>query len=520
MDNQSNFFSNSTGYYTERYKSSSKVLIIGAGISGKACARWLAKEGKIVTIVDSRELDSKKDIDIDLVINSGIKFPLSSEWFDQIDLVVVSPGLSPHIGKKSGLAPILEFSNKKNIPVFTELDLFEVANNIYFPKSDNKFSFSKTIPIMAITGTNGKTSVVKLITKILKSIGIDAQHAGNVEPSLLEAFLERKIKKKIPDIWVLELSSFQLALSNHFSPSFSTILNFSDDHFDWHLNSEEYLLSKLKIFGIPKPTAKPFICRDAPKLSERINQYFKNQKKSFSSITFGLGKPEKNYSFGISKSENFCFKSNEIKNNFYEFPIGPKDINLAGTHNYSNITCCLAMVCEVSDKFSLMSQVLKEHTGESHRLESFLTVKNINYIDDSKATNVGATISAIESFSEPIILILGGLTKGQNFCPLNNILKKRSIDLIVFGNNVELICQSFRNSGLIFEKVSNLRDAVSLANKIAKNKISISQKNTTKINILLSPACSSLDMFENYRHRGEEFKKLVSNDYHGENLVS
>ena len=515
-----NPFLNFNRSYDEVYGLSRKILIIGAGVSGKACARWLEKEGKIVKIVDSREFKSKKINGSNLLINSGIKFPLCDEWFDQVDLLIVSPGLSPYASKESGLAPMLETTKKRNIPVMTELDLFDVVTKRYLTRSKNNRhpnnDKKSNIPIIAVTGTNGKTSVVKLITKLLNSVGIDAQHAGNISPSLLEAYMERHAANKMPEIWVLELSSFQLALSKQFSPTFSTILNLSDDHFDWHLNREEYLYSKLKVFGIPKPTAKAFIWRNDIELSKKIQQYFKTNESDFKFATFGVDLPEKNKCFGISKSKKFCFKTSSIKNQFFEFPLHTKDVNLIGNHNYSNITCCLSIVSEVSNNFSIMAKILKAHIGEPHRLENFLSIDNIHYIDDSKATNIGATISAINALKEPIILILGGLSKKQNFDFLTDILNTRKIDLIVFGENTLSICESLKNSNLFFNKVNNLKEAVNLAMRIAKEKVYLLQKKEIQVNVLLSPACSSLDMFDNYQHRGAEFKKLVSDDHYGD----
>ena len=165
-----------------------------------------------------------------------------------------------------------------------------------------------------------------------------------------------------------------------------------------------------------------------------------------------------------------------------------------------------------------MAKVLKSHTGETHRLESFLTNGNVNYIDDSKATNIAATISAIKSLKEPLILILGGLTKGQNFNLLTETLHLRSINLIVFGLDVSAICESLENSSLLFTKAKDLKEAVFFANKIAKEKAILSKKKPTQINILLSPACSSLDAYENYKQRGRDFKKLVKTYLHGERI--
>ena len=506
----------------DMYKTSTKVMVIGGGISGQACARWMEKDGKIVEVLDSRKLKNKKISNSNILIKTGIKFPLKDSCFDQIDLLVVSPGLSPHISKKSDLAPMLEVAKKRNIPVVTEVDLFGVANNRRIEKlkiaAFSNMGRKSRIPIIAITGTNGKTSVVRLITKLLKSVGIDAQHAGNIGPSLLEAFLEREITNKMPDFWVLELSSFQLALSSQFSPTFATILNFSEDHLDWHLSIEEYFSSKLKVFGIPKPTAKAFICRDDKLLLDRVYNYFKSDQIDINNITFGTDLPKNHNCFGINKSGTFCFKNSKKKNSFFEFPLSTNDINLKGDHNFSNISCCLAIVNEVSTNIQKIAKVLKNHIGEAHRLEVIFSKDGINFINDSKATNIAATISAVRSFEEPLILLIGGLTKDQNFNLLSQALDLRPINLIVFGKDVASICESLKSYNLTYEKVNSLKEAVDLANKTAKKMIKSSKIRNMQINILLSPACSSLDMYQSYQHRGDEFKKLVLCDFNGEKI--
>ncbi|OUW00285.1 MAG: UDP-N-acetylmuramoyl-L-alanine--D-glutamate ligase [Betaproteobacteria bacterium TMED156] len=497
-----------------------KILIIGGGISGRACAKWLNNKGKEVIIVDSRNLDDKVIKGTNIVIKTGIKYPLDTSWFNKIDTLIISPGLSPHSSKKSGVAEMLDLARREEIPVLTELDLFEMAVNTKSQSSNvkEKSNNNYKAPVIAVTGTNGKTSVVKLVVKLLNSVGIDAQPAGNIRPSLLEAILLRESIKRMPDVWVLELSSFQLALTKRFSPTFSTILNISSDHSDWHENGEEYLHSKLKVFGVPKPTAKAFICRDEEKLSRVIYKHLRNSNseninKHKSFITFGIGLPGEKGDFGINQSGRFCYRNFLKKNIYHEFELSIKDINLIGAHNFSNIAFCLAVASQITNKFNRIIEVLKNHVAENHRLENFLSLDQTRFFDDSKATNIGATVAAMNSLKEPIILIIGGDTKGQDFNILSKFLVSRPPYLIVFGKNVSSICEEFFKAGLNFYQVENLNEVVSLIKKIVDQKVLKNDLNEKKINVLFSPACSSLDMFNSFRHRGQEFKKLIFSEF-------
>ena len=243
-----------------------KILVVGAGISGRACAEWLSTFDCDIDLVDSRKIELKKNLP------SNVTF-FSSCIFSKINLrkyhgVVVSPGLSPHEKSENNFFIINKLASDHGIPIWTEVDLFFSALEM----SANKTTVKSKI--IAVTGTNGKTTVVCMVKDLLKNLGYDVELAGNVGTSLLEALMERMQNGKFPAFWVLELSSFQLFLSSDFKSDVSVILNFSSDHLDWHSSEEEYLNSKLKIFGFPHLRGTPIINADDVDLGMRVERTF------------------------------------------------------------------------------------------------------------------------------------------------------------------------------------------------------------------------------------------------------
>ena len=265
-----------------------KILVVGAGISGRACAEWLSTFDCDIDLVDSRKIELKKNLP------SNVTF-FSTCIFSKINLrkyhgVVVSPGLSPHEKSENNFFIINKLAGDHGIPIWTEVDLFFSALEM---KANKAIVKSK---IIAVTGTNGKTTVVSMVKDLLRNLGYDVELAGNVGTSLLDALMERMQRGKFPAFWILELSSFQLFLSSDFKSDVSVILNFSRDHLDWHSSEEEYLNSKLKIFGFPHLRGTPIINADDTDLGIRVEKHISSllsEKKMPKPIYFGLTENKK-----------------------------------------------------------------------------------------------------------------------------------------------------------------------------------------------------------------------------------
>lgn len=475
------------------------VLVLGAGISGQSCVKWLNQFNCSVHIIDSRKLEHPN---IEWSYNSfktEVNFDDYCDVVEGFDMVVVSPGISPHQGKKNNFYLIHQRALIKGVPILTELDLFFLALEMQ-KRNDEK--------ILAVTGTNGKTSVVSMLDSLLTKLGYDIQIAGNIGTSLLQAYLKRERDKRLPEVWIIELSSFQLSLTNYFRSDGSAILNFSDDHLDWHCSREDYLESKLKIFGYPSVQSTPVINSDEISLMGRICTHYKknNKEKLKEAIHFGLGQKK---SFGI-----FSIETINDEDFFVTYNVDKKHIPILrlseiediGAQNHINILACFALASlalKDLEELQLVSHVFKI---PEHRLQKFFEFENLEFLDDSKSTNVDATIFALNSMVDPIYLILGGDLKGQKIEQLVVSLEGRDVCTFVYGKDKDVFGMAFGKKAIQCLKVKNIEQAV----KLIKEKISSrSVRLMKKEKVLLSPACASTDMYTDYAHRGESFKKAV-----------
>ena len=478
-----------------------KILVLGAGISGKACAIWLSTFDCDIDLVDSRKIELKKNLPSNITF-----FP--SCIFAKINLkkyhgVVVSPGLSPHEKSVNNFFIINKLASEHRIPIWTEVDLFFSALEISANESALK---SK---IIAVTGTNGKTTVVCMVKDLLKNLGYDVQLAGNVGTSLLDALMERMQRGKFPDFWILELSSFQLFLSSDFKSDVSVILNFSSDHLDWHSSEEEYLNSKLKIFGFPHLSGTPIINADDVDLSMRVEQHISSlisEKKMPKPIYFGLTNNKKKLNVLIEKHDNeewFCAYDEKSK----LLPIiKVSDTSPLGKQNQINLLACFSICSIMIENIFEMKSISNFFKLPGHRLEEVFFNNKLRFLNDSKATNISATIFALQNLSDPLFLILGGDLKNQRLAPLINVLKNRNIVAYVYGKDKNQFREYFKECNITHFTIENVREAVILIKKhLSKKTESLHEE----INILLSPACSSKDLYKDYAERGNEYHEAV-----------
>ncbi len=476
------------------------TLIIGLSETGVAVAIWKARHGSRLRIVDTRS--SPKNIEKLLVygFKNEIEYylgekSLSYKLLDGVSQLIVSPSFSP---KKNPIKALLERAIAIGIEIITEIEIFSRA--IHKLRLERDYSPK----ILAVTGTNGKTTVTSLTGRLIESLGFSVRVAGNIGPPALSVLIESLDSGKLPSVWVLELSSFQLSMPFSLRPDVSTILNLTEDHLDWHENIDSYISCKARLLYASKVI-----------VLNRNNLLIRGMIRHISSLnnvkSFGLDCPKKPGDIGLETSKSgipwlVSYEYSE-KNNMliceeqlikkYLFPVNR--IKIPGMHNILNVMASLQLVRTLGKICDPVIQAITQYTGEKHRLSFICTKAGVDYVNDSKSTNVGSTIAALESFKKKVILILGGVGKGQNFTPLIFRISTRARAVILIGRDALLISSVTKKSQIPHFNVSDLREAVEKAASLAK----------LGDVVLLSPACSSTDMFQDYSHRGEVFVENV-----------
>ncbi len=435
-----------------------KILIAGLGVSGAACARFLKKRDANVTVTD---MASEKEIGLyaSMMHGEGIKTELGChkiETFENADLIILSPGV-PHT------IPQVKMAKEKKIPVWGEIEL--------------AFRFIAE-PIIAVTGTNGKTTTTTLLGKMLKKSGFKVFVGGNIGNPLIE-YAGQKEKA---DIVVAELSSFQLDTIDRFRPHISVLLNISEDHLERYSDINSYARSKGRIFE-NQEKEDIAILNASDLLVKKITKKIKPVKNFFNKAVNNSGKEINN-----NNDLNDTVKS---KFDFSEF-------SLKGIHNLENAFAAAMAATAANGTIDGIQSALNDFTGLPHRLEHIATIDNISFFDDSKATNVDAVKRALEAFEKPVVLIMGGRDKGGSYKDLAEYGHNSIRQLIIMGEAKEKI--EFELGKLIpVQSVASMDEAVVTACCYAKPGDAV----------LLSPACSSFDMFESYAHRGKMFQQAV-----------
>ena len=440
-----------------------KVAILGMARSGLALAKLLKAYGAKVLVSDVKP-ETQLAKEIQELKRQGIEWETgghSSKVWTKRDYVVVSPGIPGDI-------PALQKVKQLHLPVFSEI---EVAAWLCQGK------------IIGITGSNGKTTTTTLVGEILKKAGWEVAVAGNVG----EAFSNLADRLTEKGWAVLELSSFQLEKISEFKPHTAALLNLSPDHLDRYPNFETYISAKLRIFE--NQTADDYAVLNADDaFTEKIKGKLASQVVMFSA--------KKESSRGASVKNGYLVSNLQRK----ERQIIPlTEIGIKGPHNLSNAACATAIACLLEVDPDTISSVLRDFKGVEHRLEEVATVKGVRFVNDSKATNVDSVWYALQSVSKSIILIAGGKDKGSSYLPLADSVKQKVKLLVLIGQAAQKIEDEL---GSLTETVRapTLEQAVESA----------FQKSNPADTVLLSPACASFDMFENFEHRGRVFKQAVS----------
>ena len=443
------------------------ILILGLGESGMAMARWCLTQGAKVQVHDTRlqdSLSSKVLQNIELLKSLGINSvtfgpEISALELDDVHIVGVSPGMSP---LTSPINELLNLEQQGKFVVWGELEFFAQA------LAALRKTYNYSPKILAITGTNGKTTTTALTGVICERAGKRVAVAGNISPSLLDKFstyiLTPDDFAQLPQYWVLELSSFQLFYSKSFNPTVATVLNITQDHFDWHGDDIHYATSKAKIFGVD---TIPVLNRDDSKVMNLLSTERLEKNRT---ITFGTDAPFEEDSFGIvgdmglggfdwlawaepiDDEDYSSVKKRRKKGQVQEAdPIRikrliPADaLLIKGRHNATNALAALALAQASGLAMGPLLHALREYRGEPHRVQSVAVINDVEYIDDSKGTNVGATIAALQGLGhgfdgrKKIILIAGGDGKGQDFSPLKSPIINFAKAVVLIGRDAQLI---------------------------------------------------------------------------------
>ena len=483
-----------------------RVLVLGLGASGLAMARWCTRCGAQVTVADTRaappqlatlraELPQARFI--------GGAFDAALVHDQALDAIYRSPGLAP-----AALAPVLEAARACQVSLGGELDLYSQALRTL------RAQHGYAPAVLAVTGTNGKTTVTSLTSQLVQHAGRSVAVAGNIGPTLLDTLAARIAAQDLPEVWVLELSSFQLDGVQGFEPTAAVVLNLTQDHLDWHGGMAAYGAAKARIFG---QTGLMVLNREDPAVMQMLPEpvRVKLQKPQLRAhVTFGADLPQRPGDFGMETVNGMAWlvrahQADETakRSRLHEEPLHlqrlmPADaLRIRGRHNACNALAALALAQAAGCALGAMLYGLREYRGEPHRVESIGMVGGVEYFDDSKGTNVGATVAALAGLGPDrrLVVILGGDGKGQDFTPLASPMARYARAAVLIGRDAPHIAAALADAGVPLLQAASMEDAVQQAAGQAQPGDAV----------LMSPACASLDMFRDYGHRAQVFVEAV-----------
>jgi UDP-N-acetylmuramoylalanine--D-glutamate ligase len=443
--------------------SGKRILVLGLGMTGLSLALWLRERGAQVEVADTREnppkLASLKKRAPDVRVHLG---PLDETMFRHIDVVTISPGLNINL-------PLIASMRARGLPFVGDIELF--AREL-----------PPTQRVIAITGSNGKSTVTALAGALCSAAGYHTVIAGNIGIPVLDALHAAEVAQRHPDIYVLELSSFQLETTSSLAPTVATVLNLSPNHLDWHQNLDAYVHAKSRIFH---NGGEQVLNRDDPltmamQIAPRIR-------------TFGGGEPNGELEWGLRRRESEWLAHGS------ENIVATSDLTLTGRHNMLNALAALALIDTLGITARRVVDTLCEFKGLSHRMAPVAEVRDVVYIDDSKSTTVASTVAALAGLARKSVLIAGGDAKGQDFSGLVPAVRDHARAVVLLGRDAHMIEHALRATGIDLLQAQSIEEAVKLATGVAQPGDAV----------LLSPACASWDMFRDYAERGDRFASAV-----------
>jgi UDP-N-acetylmuramoylalanine--D-glutamate ligase len=564
------------------------VLILGLGASGLAMARWCAHAGADVTVADTRDTPPQlAALQAEWPVVRFVSGPFVASLVEgtAVRAVFRSPGLAPEV-----VAPVVDAARSMGLWQGGELSLFAAV------LQELKERFGYAPQVLAITGTNGKTTVTSLTGQLVARAGKTVKVAGNIGPTLLDTLSEAmaqaqaKVEQQVaeraaaemenahgaieqpsvtaaqdaviatssqdepmindvahpnamvaseddeteaelplpvppaeqdpmaqalPQVWVLELSSFQLDSSEGFEPTAATVLNISQDHLDWHGSMAAYAAAKARIFGaqalmvLNREDAQVMAMRPEP-----VRVKFQKPVER-ACVLFGADMPQRPGDFGIEVTHGMTWlvraleadetrrRRKDAEEELHIQRLIPADaLRIRGRHNAVNALSALALASSAGCALGPMLYGLREYRGEPHRVEPVAIINEVEFFDDSKGTNVGATVAALQGLGADrrVVVILGGEGKGQDFSPLAEPVKRFARGVVLIGRDAPVIREALQGTDVSMHDATDMHDAVAKAANMARSGDAV----------LMSPACASFDMFDNYGHRAEVFVQAVA----------
>ncbi len=442
------------------------VVVLGLGLTGLSAARWAARHGARVTVADTRdEPPFAAKLAAELPRVPLLRGPITDATLADASMIVISPGLAKE-------RPPIAAAVARGVELVGDIELFARA-------------LRPAQRVLAITGSNGKTTVATLCGELARAGGLNAAVVGNIGEPVLDVLAAHERGAPWPDVFVLELSSFQLETTVSLSPTAATVLNVTANHLDRYAGIDAYARAKARIFA---RTGEQILNRDdlrslAMRLPGRVVQ------------TFGAGIPEAELDWGLVQrgGSPWLARGGALL-------IAANELALVGGHNAQNALAALALISSVAKIDRKVIAALSAFRGLPHRMERVAEIGGVLFINDSKATTVAATQAALESLSRPAVLIAGGDGKGQDFAPLKADVSRRCRAVILLGRDAPAIAAALSGADMVVEFAPALEVAISRA--IARARPGDA--------VLLSPACASLDMFRDYIERGDRFKAAVA----------
>ena len=442
---------------TDMFDTTCRTLVVGLGETGLSVARYLSGQGVPVAVVDSRSeppaLDrSRADLPADVAVFLG---DFSAEAFERAEQIIISPGVSLQ-------EPAIAAAMARGVPVTGDIELFAQA---------------ATAPVIAVTGSNGKSTVVTLLGAMARRAGLDVRVGGNIGTPALDLITEQE-----PDLYVLELSSLQLETLSSLRPQAAAVLNVSADHMDRYPDLQAYAATKQSIFR--QAAVQVFNLDDAlvSSLVDRTRPH----------TGFTCSVPDNgNYGLVVIDAQTWLARGSE--------PIMPATaISMAGQHNLANALAALAMGEAAGIPLASMVETLTEFRGLPHRMQYVGCGNNVRWFNDSKGTNVGAALAAIEGVDGQLVLIAGGDGKGADFTPLATALQGKGRAAVLIGKDAGVL-ETLLQGVVPLRRATDMSEAVRFAAELAQPGDSV----------LLSPACASTDMFRNFEQRGDVYMQSV-----------